>query len=83
MLRLKKIEINELERYMKRTLPAELMDETAALQARITTAQVGSNRQLTIVLVYNLKQYKCLILRLALLFYAAASYFDNVTHHRP
>ena len=53
---------------MGRSLPAELMDATAALQTIIITAQVGSNEQLTILLVYDLKHIH--VLRLALLFYA-------------
>ena len=42
---------------MRRTLPAELMDATAALQAIIITAQVGSNNQLTILVVSNIYMY--------------------------
>ena len=37
---------------MRRTLPAELIEATAALQAIIITAQVGSNDQLTILLIW-------------------------------
>jgi len=46
-----------------------LIDATAALQAMIITAQVGSNDQLIILLVYDLKHIH--VLRLAVLFYAA------------
>ena len=42
---------------MRRTLPAELMDVTPALQAIIITAQVGSNNQLIILVVSNIYMY--------------------------